>query len=367
MFPVLSALYALVLPIPAIAADQPPPAALPAAAEAASIPPMTETQKKALIIVMQDAACTGQRDVFLHAEQYKTAFSDNHHLLAYFLNLSCQGFLLSPEFANLPPEVQASLERLASIAARINKLYPSREQNRHEFARLASNGQKEQDFLQQYCMQAAAIDRYRENSRNAARLRFYCAEFFTRPDIRTLIASKAYSAKKRLASLINRAFNDAQYRLRHEPPVPARATPQEQEAIIRYIGRFYLAWNIALLEKPDEPVTFTDLETDALPQDLREQIARDRKSGRPYSPQTSRLILEKTGLSLDEHLSLLGSKFTCLMETMEPEAYRRLNLQPSDPEHLVSRLSLPKEQRMQLKNETTRLLLQDWQRNCIPQ
>ncbi len=327
---------------------------------------MTETQKKALIIVMQDAACTGQRDVFLHAEQYKTAFSDNPHLLARFLNLFCQGFLLSPEFANLPPEVKASLERLASIAARINELFPTREQHRHEFARLSRDGQKEQDFLQQYCMQTAAIDWNRENTRNAARFRLYYAEFFTRPDIRRLISSKAYSTKKRQASLINRAFNDAQYRLRHEPPVPARATPQEQEAITRYIGRFYLAWSIALLEQPDAPITFTDLGTDALPQDLQEQISRDWKSGHPYSPKTSRLILEKTGLSMDEHLGLLGSKFACLLETMEPEAYRRLNLQPSDPDNIVSRLSLSVEQRKRLRNETSKLLLQDWRQNGIP-
>ncbi len=69
---------------------------------------------------------------------------------------------------------------------------------------------------------------------------------------------------------------------------------------------------------------------------------------------------------MDEHLGLLGSKFACLLETMEPEAYRRLNLQPSDPDNIVSRLSLSVEQRKRLRNETSKLLLQDWRQNGIP-
>lgn len=366
MFTTLAALYALVWPMPAITTGQPQPAALPTIVGTAAIEPMTESQKQAIKTVMQDAAAASLQAAFLDTELCNDIVAEQIPALLRFLNIYCQGYLNSPAFSQLPAPLRTSIERMTAHAARLRDIAPTREQHPKQYAELYHALMQEKDFQQQYCQTAASIDWNRENTRNTSLFRFYYVEYLSRPEIRRLLASRAYRTKEKQKTLLNRALRDARFRLRNEHDTPAQSTPEEQAAIIRYIGQAYIARELARLEAPGKPEEQPDIDTSGLPQDLRNQLENDQTEQQGYSSKTSRLILEKTGMCMEEHMALLKTQLFDLLPTREAEARRRLNLPDGDPDAIINRLSLSEEQRKKLRNETSRLLLQDWRQNGIP-
>lgn len=352
MLTTLAALYTLVWPIPAITTGQPMPAARLTTAASAAIEPMTEAQKQAIKTVMQDAASASQQAAFLDTELYNGIVAEQIPALLRFLNIYCQGYLNSPAFSQLPPPLRTSIERMTAHTTRLLDIAPTREQHPKQYTELYHALIQEKDFLRQYCREAASIDWNRENARNTARFRFYYVEYLSRPEIRRLLASKAYRTKEKQKTLLNRALRDARFRRRNEYDTPAQSTPEEQAAIIRYIGQAYIAGELARLEAPGKPEEQSDIDTSGLPQDLRNQLENDQTEQRGYSSKTSRLILEKTGMCMEEHMALLKTQLFDLLPTRETEVRRRLNLPDGDPDAIINRLSLSEEQR---KNSETKL------------